>query len=131
MGALHGLGLEAHGLEVVELAVVLHDVFGPQPPADQHRLVEAPPACARVELGGAPLALEPPSPHTELGPTARGDVEGLHGTRGHERMAEPQQVDVCAEPDARRATGEVTEKAERVDDRRVGREGRVLLAHIR
>ena len=58
------------------------------------------PRVSEVELGRVPLLLEPAGADAELEPPAGDDVEGLHGARRDERMAQPEVVHVGAEPHA-------------------------------
>ena len=91
-------------------------------------IVDPAPAGAEVEPDGDPLRLQPARAHTELGPAARDDVEGLHRPRGDEWVPEADVVDVGRQPDGRRAPGEIREVGEAVEHRRGRRDRWVLLA---
>ena len=98
---LDRLRVEHHRLEVEELAVVLDHVLGPQAPADVDRLVDPAAARGEVEAGRVPLLLEPARADPELHPTAGQHVERGDGPGGHEGVAQPDVVDVGAEPEVR------------------------------
>jgi hypothetical protein len=115
---------------VEELAVVRDLRFGPETLADVERLVDAAPARVEVEPGREPLLLEPAGADAELEPSAGDDVDRLHAARGDERMAQPEVVDVRAEPDAFGAAGEVGEVGEGVEDGDRRGHGRVLLTRM-
>ena len=106
-------------------------VLGPQLLAHLDRLVDAAAPGREVELGRDPLLLEPARTDPELEAAARDDVEGLDGARRDERVAQPEVVDVRAQPDALRPARQVRQVREGVEDRRVGRNRRVRLARVR
>ena len=56
------------------------------------------PRVSKSSSDGAPLLLEPARADAELDAPARHDVERLHGARRDERVAQPEVVDVGAEP---------------------------------
>ena len=89
------------------------------------------PRVAKSSCGRDPLLLEPRRADPELEPAVRQEVDGLRAARRRERMPQPDVVDVRAEPHALGAAREEPEVRERVVDRRVGRDRRVLLTRVR
>src|SRR5207253_268164 len=96
--------------------------------ADRDRLVDPPAARRKVELGRVPLLFEPRRADPELEPAVRQEIDRLRAPSRGERMSQPDVEHVRTEPHAFRATGEETEIRERVEDRRVGGNGRMGLA---
>ena len=111
--------------------MVFDDLLAPQALADGERFVETPPARARIEAGGGPLAAQPARANADFGAPAREPIERLHGARSHEGMPQAQQVDVRAEPDARRLAREKAQVGEGVEDRRRRRHRRQVFARMR
>src|SRR5215469_3701432 len=128
---LDRLGLERGGPEVEERAVVLDDRIGPQPPAYVNGLVDARAARVEVESHRLPFAAQPARADAEVEPPSGEDVHGRGRARGEERMAQADVVDVRSEPDLRRPRRQVSQDAERVVDRHVGRDRRVVGSAMR
>jgi hypothetical protein len=83
-----------------------------------------------VDLGRTPFLFEPRRADAELEAAVGEEIDRLRAARGGERVAQPDVVDVSAEPDPFGACREVSEVGERVVDRRGGRDRRVLLAGV-
>ena len=127
---LERLGLERNGVEVEELPVVRHLGLGPQPLAHLDRLVDTPASRREVEADRPPLLLEPAGADPELDPPTRQEVERLHGACRDERVAQTEVVHVSAEANTAGPRGEEAEVRERVEHRRRGRHGWVLVPRV-
>ena len=122
-GGWHRLGLEHHGVEVEELAVVLDDRLAPEPPAHVDGLVDPATAAGEVEPDRLPLRLQPAGPDAELRPSAGDDVEGGDRPGHDERVAQADVVDLGPEADPLGLAGQEAQVGEDIEDRDVGRDG--------
>ena len=85
---LNGFGLEGHGVEVEEPAVVLDGRLGPQRPAHLQGLVHPGAAGGEIRPTGVPLLTQPTGADTELEPSGADDVQRRRGAGTDERVAQ-------------------------------------------
>ena len=93
-------------------------------------LVDAASPVGELEADGVPFGFEPTRSDTELGPTARHDVERGDGAGNDERMTKSDVVDVRSEPDPFGAARKVREIGEGIEDGNVGGYRRVLFTRV-